>query len=245
MSQSEQLQLLAERLPGHELKQTAAALDGRLPMAVIAVALPVPLAIAFGMTHEALMPSVEYGVAGKNITYGVASLLIVIAVYAMLGRRERAAVFNFSRPSKAELTWVLLGFPIGSALFLGAQTATSLAGFTMDGYEYTLADPVTVGAVVFGAVLVAPIAEEVLFRGLLLGGLLGRGIHPVVAGGVTILAFGCIHLAVLGIAGVVATCAWAVVPTALRLRYDNLSGAWLIHQINNIWSYLIVVAIGL
>lgn len=92
----------------------------------------------------------------------------------------------------------------------------------------------TIAVVVFGAVLVSPLAEGVLFRAVVPGALLGRGIHPVVAGGLAILAFGLIHVALLGIAGVIPMCAWAVVPTAVRLRFDNLSGAMLVHQLNNI-----------
>jgi membrane protease YdiL (CAAX protease family) len=237
--------MLAEAIPEQELKRNATSLNDRLLFAIGAAALPVPLAITLGVVYQAVVPAVEYGVVGKNISYGVSSLFVVGVVYAVLGRGERTAVFRFSWPSRRELTWALLGFPIGTALYLGATAATNALGLTLSGYEYALNDPVTVGAVVFGAVLVTPFAEELLFRGLLLGTLLGRGIRPVVAAGTALLAFGLIHVALLGVAGVIATCAWALVPTALRLRYNNLSGAWVVHQLNNLWAYLVVVALGL
>lgn len=232
-------------IPGGQLQRNAAALDNHVLIGLIAAVLPVPLAIAFGLGYQAVAPGTEYGVVGKNVSYGFSSLLVISGVYVLFSPAARAVAFRFDRPSKDEAAWALLGFPIGTALYLGASAATQAAGLTMSGYEYTLSDPVVIGAVVFGAVLVSPLAEEVLFRGVVLGTLLGRGIHPVVAGGVAIMTFGLIHVSLLGIAGVITMCAWAIVPTALRLRFDSLSGAWFVHQLNNIWGYIVVVAFGL
>ncbi|OYR40795.1 hypothetical protein DJ82_06800 [Halorubrum sp. Ib24] len=226
-------------------QRNSAALSDRLPVGIIAAALPVPLAIGIGLVYQVVVPGAEYGVVGKNVSYGLASLLTITGVYFLFSPAARAVAFRFDRPSKDELAWALLGFPIGIALYLGSTAATQAAGLTMSGYVYSLSDPVVVGAVVFGAVLVSPFVEEVLFRGVVLGALLGRGVHPVVAGGMTILTFGLIHVALLGVAGIITMCAWAIVPTVVRLRFDNLSGAWLVHQLNNIWGYIIVVAFGL
>lgn len=234
-----------ETIPRDRLRSRTAAIDDRILLSVLAAALPVPLAILFGIVYQGVVPGTEYGVVGKNVSYGVASLLVVGGVYLVLQDDERSAVFRFETPDGNELAWALVGFPIGTALYLGATAATKALGLTMGGYEYTLTDPVTVGAVVFGAVLVSPLAEEVLFRGLVLGALLGRGTPPILAGAAAIFAFGLIHVALLGVAGVIAMCAWAIVPTALRLRYDNLSGAWVLHQLNNVWAYLGVVALGI
>ncbi|MFT4920842.1 MAG: membrane protease YdiL (CAAX protease family) [Haloarculaceae archaeon] len=236
--------MVLNRLPARQLQRSATALDDRLLVSLIAAALPVPLAIGIGIGYQAVVPGTEYGVIGKNVSYGLASILVVGNVYVLFSRTERAAAFRFEWPTQQELSWALLGFPIGTALYLGATTATQSLGLTTSGYEYTLSDPLTVMAVIFGAVLITPFAEEILFRGLVVGTLLGRGVHPVVAGGISIVAFGAIHVALLGLAGVIAMCAWAIVPTALRLRFDNLSGAWLVHQLNNIWAYIVVVALG-
>ncbi len=237
--------MVLRAISDRRLQRNSAALGDRLLVGLIAAALPVPLAIGIGLGYQTLVPGAEYGVVGKNVSYGLSSLLVVGGVYASFSSAARGAAFRFDRPTKDELAWALLGFPIGTVLYLGSTAATQAAGLTMSGYEYTLSDPITIVAVVFGAVLVSPLAEEVLFRGVVLGALLGRGIHPVVAGGLAILAFGLIHVALLGVAGVIAMCAWATVPTAVRLRFDNLSGAWLVHQLNNLWGYIIVVAYGL
>lgn len=237
--------MLTERLPEQALVRVASPLDDRLLFSVVVAALPVPLSIAIGIVYSGYVGVPEPSDAAKNIMYGVTSLIAVGAVYYLLSEPERAAAFHFRRPSRSELTWTLVCFPLGSAAYLGGVALAEAAGFSLGGYEYGLSDPVVVGAVVFGAVIVAPIAEEILFRGVLLGSLLGRGVAPLLAGGVAIVAFGVMHVALLGVAGVIAIACWAVFPTLLRLRFNNLTGAWLLHFINNVWSYLGVVALGI
>jgi membrane protease YdiL (CAAX protease family) len=237
--------MISDAVPVTALHRDTEIIDNRVPVSIVTAGLPVPLAILFGVGYEMLTGTTAETTIGQNIAYGVASVLVVGGVYWLLSARERAAVFRFERPSSTELTWTLVSFPLGVGTFLGASAVAGALGFEMGGYEYTLSDPVTAGAVVFGAVLVAPFAEEVLFRGFVLGSLLGRGWSPVVAGGVAILAFGLLHVALLGIAGVIAMVAWSVFPTMLRLRFNNLTGAWMLHLVNNIWAYLGVVALGL
>lgn len=236
---------MSDTVPVTELHRDTEVIDNRVLVSIVTAGLPVPLAILFGVGYEMLTGTTAETTIGQNIAYGAASVLVVGGVYWLLSAREQGAVFQFKRPSSAELTWTLVSFPLGVATFLGASAVAGALGFEMGGYEYTLGDPATVGAVVFGAVLVAPFAEEVLFRGFVLGSLLGRGWSPVVAGGVAILAFGLLHVVLLGIAGVLAMAAWSVFPTILRLRFNNLTGAWLLHFINNIWAYLGVVALGI
>lgn len=237
--------MLTEQLPTRALKRDAAPLDNRVAVALLAAALPVPLSIAIGIIYSSLLGIAEPTDAIKNIMYGITSLLAVGGLYYLLVPRERAVAFRFQWPSRNELSWTFICFPLGSATYLGGVALAEAAGFTLGGYEYGLSDPFVVGAVIFGAVIVAPLAEEVLFRGALLGSLLGRGVSPLLAGGVTIVAFGVIHFSILGTAGVIATACWAIFPTVLRLRFNNLTGAWLLHFINNVWSYLGVVALGI
>lgn len=237
--------MLTNWLPGPALAREASPLEDRLVMSLLVVALPVPVSIAIGTAYSSLVGIHETSTAGKYIIYGLTSLVAIGALYYLLSDRERAAAFPFYRPSRSEVTWTLICFPLGSAAYLAGAGLAQVAGLSLGGYGYTLSDPFVVGAVIFGTVLVAPFAEEILFRGVLLGSLLGRGISPILAGGLTILVFGVIHVSVLGVAGIIATAFWAVFPTLLRLRFNNLTGAWLLHLINNVWSYLGVVALGI
>jgi hypothetical protein len=111
--------MVIEALPEDDLRHTAASLDDRLLFGILAAALPVPAAIALGIGYQTIVTGGEYGVVGKNITYGVSSLLVVGLVYVALGQPERNAVFRFTRPSKSELTWA---FPASRSV----QRSTSL-----------------------------------------------------------------------------------------------------------------------
>ncbi|WP_137284690.1 CPBP family intramembrane glutamic endopeptidase [Halorussus salinisoli] len=238
--------MVAESLRRDSLRTRASSVSDRTVLALVAAAIPVPLAIGLGVAYGQLagLEADQFGTVANNVSYGIASLAVVATVWGLLSETERDAAFRFERPGRAELGWTAVCFPVGVFLFVTATEIAAAFGAEMGGFGYTLEDPVTVAAVVFGGVLVAPFVEEVLFRGFLLGSLLGRGVSPVVAGVVTVVAFGAIHLPLLGVAGVFATTVWAILPTVLRLRFDNLSGAWLLHFVNNVWANVGVVALG-
>lgn len=92
----------------------------------------------------------------------------------------------------------------------------------------------------------ASLAIDRLDRSMVAGDVLVGPVEASPRGGrrVAILTFGFIHVASLGIAGVRTMCAWAIVPAVLRLRFDNLRGAWLVHQRDNVWGYTVGVAVG-
>lgn len=239
--------MLQSRLSHGTLQAPVQGLSDDLWKAVLAAAVPVPLTIAFGIGYGLLVDvsASEIGTAANNIAYGIASLVVLGIVYVSVSHQNRQAALRFRRPGRTELVWAGAFFVIGVVVFPVATVLAEMAGApTLDGFEYTLADTRTVLAVIFGGVLVAPFVEEVLFRGYLLGSLLGRGLHPVLAGSATIGLFALIHFPLWGVAGVVGISAWSVLPTILRLRFDNVTGAWLLHLANNIWSNLIIVALG-
>ncbi len=89
----------------------------------------------------------------------------------------------------------------------------------------------------------APVAEELLFRGLLLGILLERGHTQATAGVISLLVFGLIHVFTAGVAGVINALLLGLLLTWLRLRYDSLTGAWLMHFLNNLIEFVVVVGL--
>ncbi|AEH38503.1 CPBP family intramembrane glutamic endopeptidase [Halopiger xanaduensis] len=183
-------------------------------------------------------PGVIYGAVGIGLS----------AALALLWRRfdepERLAAFPLQRPSRAELGWTAVCVPLGIGAFLVGEWVAGLFGFELTPfYTYDLGDPATLAGVAFGVVLVAPLVEELLFRGALVGALLGRGWSLLTASAGSIVVFAGYHVFALGVAGVAAIAAWSVFPTVLRLRFDNLTGAWLLHLCNNIFAYVIVTAV--
>lgn len=233
-------------LPRSDLYADTEPLSNRLLVASLVAILPIAITSILIASYVGILgPDVEVTRAVTDIAYGLAGLSVVAGVYLVLDGSERRAMFVFEVPSRNELIWTLILFPFAVGGFLAGAAVGERLGFGLSGFEYSLADPVTLAAVIFGGIVVAPIVEESLFRGLLLGSLLGRGFSPVAAGGVAILVFAVIHIISLGPAGVLAIAMWAIFPTILRLKFNNLTGAWLLHAVNNVYSYLIVVALGI
>ncbi len=87
---------------------------------------------------------------------------------------------------------------------------------------------------VLAIVVLAPLGEEILFRGLILG-TLGRSLRPVAAVCVTGVLFGCTHMA-----------PWVVLPVSvlgialgfLVLLTRTLTAAWIGHAFFNLISYV-------
>lgn len=225
----------------------ASALDGRSLFAVGAAVAAMPVAtVGFAVVGAATGtgPS-EFTTPTAFLLYGLANLAVVSVAYAALAPDERRAAFPFRRPTARELLAAAAAFVVGLGTYSATSRATAALGYEMSGFSYSLSDPATLAVVIAGPVLVGPLVEEMLYRGLLLGGLLARGWSPLAAAAGMTLIFGAIHVPFFGVAGGVFVTVWGLLPTALRLRYGDLTGASLLHVANNAFSYLIVVALGL
>jgi uncharacterized protein len=124
----------------------------------------------------------------------VALVLALVLVFGVRGIRDRLG-FRYTGPGGVALaigTWLVAGF---AGLLLNAA-AQPLLGPPQDNARRVLtmaSDPLFIGIVTFVVCLLAPFAEELLFRGLLLGWLLGR-MPAAVAIGVTAALFAAVHL---------------------------------------------------
>lgn len=175
----------------------------------------------------------------------VAPMPVSIVVFALVGGLTGTGPSEFALPT----TFLVYGLAnlavvVGLAVYQVTTTVTLAFGYEMSGLSYSLSDPATLAIVVAGPVLLGPWAEELLYRGLMLGGLLARGWSPVVAAATIIAVFGVIHIPLFGVAGGVFVTVWSVLPTALRLRYDDLTGPGLLHVANNAFAYLVAVALA-
>lgn len=183
-----------------------------------------------------------------SVIYGASAVGLVAGVgccWWRLDETERRAAFPLSWPNRAEIGWTLVFLPLGIGGFLAGEQVASLLGFELAAfYTYDLTDPVTALGVILGAILVAPLAEELLFRGALLGSVLESRRSVALAAAVSIALFAGYHVFALGVAGVFAIAGWAIFPTILRLRFDNLAGAWLLHLLNNLYAYVLIAVLA-
>ncbi len=173
------------------------------------------------------------------LVYGVANVVVVGAVYLDFDREVWLAAAPFRRPARREvgagLVATALGILFGWPLTTLLAEAIGVARYTVPSFTGSIG---TV-TVFLTAVVVAPIAEEILFRGVFLGLLLERSDSPVVAGGSSLLIFAGLHVFTAGLGGVINAFVLGLLLTYLRLRFDNLVGAWLMHLLNNLLEFLI------
>lgn len=178
-----------------------------------------------------------------TLVYGLANVVVVGIVYLRVSEDVWRSSALFQRPSPREIRAGLFATVVG--IVVGWPLTTLLADVaTVPRYTIpSLTSPIGVGALFFAAVLVAPVAEELLFRGLFLGIVLDREYGPVIAGGSSLLVFAGIHVFTAGLAGVVNALLLGALLTWLRLRFDNLVGAWLMHLLNNLLEFLVAVSL--
>lgn len=177
------------------------------------------------------------------LVYGVVNVGVLAVLYVRLPEdvwrgsalfrsssiRELAAAFG------ATVVGVLVGWPL-TTLF---ADAVGIARYSVP----SLASSVSALGLLLGAVIVAPVAEEVLYRGLFVGIVIERGYGPLVAGGSSLVVFALVHVFTAGLAGVFNALLLGALLTWLRLRFDNLAGAWLMHSLNNVLEFLIALSI--
>lgn len=220
-----------EGLSGH----VAVAFDAIIGWLVLQTVLTTAYIIVFRDGSPGMSDGVTF------LLVGAALIVVMVILWRWLDAQERTAAFPFRYPGVTEVGWALAFVPLGFVTVQLVTEAVAPLGFNFTEPNYDLTDPVIAAGVLVGPLVLAPIFEEALIRGLLLGSLLDRGLSPSVAGLVTILVFAVPHIW-LGVAGVVGLAAWAVFPTILRLRFNNLTGAVLLHFFNNVIAYVVLVA---
>ncbi|WP_255150069.1 CPBP family glutamic-type intramembrane protease [Halorarius halobius] len=178
-----------------------------------------------------------------TLVYGVANVVVLLGVYRRLDPDVWDAIALARPPSRRELGAGLAATTVGVAV---GWPATTLVAEAIGVARYSVPSLSGVGGLAslfVGAVVVAPIAEEILFRGLLFGLLLDRGYGPLVAGTGSLVVFAAIHVFTAGVGSVVNALLLGALLTWLRLQFDNLVGAWLMHMLNNLLEFLIAASL--
>lgn len=222
------------------------SLGDRLGTVLAITLLPVPLVSILYSIHGAITgtPSGTYSMLTGYLLYGVVNLVTVGLLYAILSPEHRSAVFRFRWPSMTETLTAILAFIVGLGVFQVTEQISSLLGYQLQGLSYSLSNPVSFFAILVGAVILAPLTEEILYRGLVLETLTERGFGAASATVLMTALFALIHLPNFGVAGTIFISVWGLLPAAMRFRYNNLSGAVVMHSLNNLFAYVIVVAAG-
>ncbi|MEO1642932.1 MAG: CPBP family intramembrane glutamic endopeptidase, partial [Pseudomonadota bacterium] len=114
---------------------------------------------------------------------------------------ERIGAGAFAGPLRATQNWYVAAACLGPViLFVSGLLMASLSGFE-EGWQFrnpeyaaTLSLTNIPLSLIVYALLVAPFVEEILYRGIGIGALMARGAGPIIAIGLTSLAFTLLHV---------------------------------------------------
>ncbi|MGM0462694.1 MAG: CPBP family intramembrane glutamic endopeptidase [Fibrobacterota bacterium] len=218
--------------------QRSSALRTLNPLILTVLIVPVFLTVFFVPRMEILHPPFN-----SQLIYSICSWAVVFFLFLLLKNRGvEKSVFLFKKISPKEVAAALLCFVIGVGMYFPVQGLLQILGLPgMQGMGYEIQTAGEFLTVFFFAVITAPVAEEILFRGLGTGFFLSRNLTPRAAGAASLMLFALIHLPYFGVGGVAFITFWGILPTYLRLRFNSLSPGLIMHMCNNFFAYIIVV----
>jgi membrane protease YdiL (CAAX protease family) len=231
-----------------------AAQPGRtwgVPDAFLAV-LVVPASLLLSVLVLSLLPEVPAAAAVALATalLGVAALLVARRPARQSAGLERALGLDLPAWSDTgrvvRWTLVLLLLQSGAVLAAGAAFP-ALEGVPADNASFLRGQsPLALVVLTLAAVLVAPVLEELLFRGVVLRGLMLRtGFWPAAA--VSSLVFGAFHATGTGVEAVplvIATAVFGLGLCVLTRRTGRLGPAIGVHALRNALAVAAVVLGG-
>lgn len=237
-------------LPRDRLERTAAPLSALGSGWLLAPLAPVLLTVVVITAGYVAAGGEDPGFPPQfaTLAYGVAGVVVLGALYIRFSEPVWRACALFRRPSGRELgagvlstvAGVVVGWPLTTLLADAVGVARYAVPSVVAPYGFS---PVGILALFFGSVVVAPVAEEILFRGLFVGVVLDRGYGPLAAGASSLAVFALVHAFTAGTAGVVNALLLGALLTWLRFRFDNLVGAWLMHLLNNALEFLVALSV--
>lgn len=174
-------------------------------------------------------------------TAGQAAAALVLMVLARrrgLGLRE---IGFRGRPAWRDVLYALGGWFAAFWLYYGVERILGLAGIRMFWNEAGFFGLDSVGrvvVVVIATLVVAPVAEEIIYRGYILQALLARLRAPVAAA-LSALIFASIHIGIgLGLALYIFL--GALILAYLYVRFRNIYACILMHLLNNVVAYIVI-----
>jgi membrane protease YdiL (CAAX protease family) len=223
---------------------TAAPL-ARVPLvAALLVFLPIAIAWPVRMLVQAVDPALYR--AQPILPFLVITVInyAVIALGWRLLRRRGVSLPMLGLRTPRPREWILAlggGVILILAVYPLARLVVQALGFAPPrSISLSLARPADIIGAILVLGLLIPLAEEILFRGFLIGLLREKLGSAWLAGLVGALFFAAVHVPRMGAGGALFILLWSAVPVALFLWTRNVfvtSGA---HSINNLFAYLVV-----
>lgn len=176
------------------------------------------------------------------VPLGAAYVAVVAGLYRRWDRATWEAATVVRAPTPRELGVAVAAAAVGIGIVVVGNVAATAVGLAPHARA-----PVTsaagIAALVLTTLVIAPIAEEFLFRGLVLGHFLARGYGIATASVLSIAVFALVHVFMAGAVSIAITGALGALLTALRLWYDSLVAPWLMHLLVNAWGLALTIEV--
>lgn len=164
-----------------------------------------------------------------------------LALFALMSRwSEQVGAGAFAAPVRAHGDWVVMAGLLGPLVLHGTALIVALAvaggdpnWMYRDGADTRMFSPdrLTPSLVAF-AVILAPVVEEIAFRGIALGCLLARGWSPLTAAALTSAGFAAVHMQYAPVA-LIPVFAAGLLFAWLRIRSGSIGPAIVAHASAN------------
>lgn len=204
-------------------------------------------AVAFALVGLSALDAAVPGLSDRGLGVRVVrsvgiDLLVVGAVLGVVVGIERRPLssIGLERPDRRDLAWALAAVVVGVLTFAVSEPIVQALGGSSTGRSLERLSAAPTWVVALLAVVVAPVVEEVLFRGYPIERLTGLLGDARIAGAVTVLAFTAAHVPFWGLGAAVQIGLWSVVVTVLYVRRRNLPACVLTHFLNNAFAYLLL-----
>jgi membrane protease YdiL (CAAX protease family) len=185
-----------------------------------------------------IKPSVWWGF---HLTYAIACFVAIGVLWLVLksaSLRFRDLGLKDFHPS--HIGWAFLFFVIGVLVWGIVSALLAKISLTTDwGSEIHLSRPSEVVIIFVYAVIAAPLAEELLFRGFFITSV-ARLIRPWIAAVVSIFVFSLYHFLAFGPVGGLLILFWVPLPTILFLWKKSLYPGIIMHAMNNLFAYVLI-----
>jgi membrane protease YdiL (CAAX protease family) len=208
-------------------------------LAIIAFPLVFLPGLLAGLFHDFIIrPSVWWGF---HLLYAMACFVAIGVLWLVL----KSANLGFKDTGLRDfhvshIGWAFLFFVIGVVTWGIVSALLAKVNLTTDwGSEIQYSQPFEVIIIFVYAVIAAPLAEELLFRGFFITSV-GRLTGPWMAAAISILMFAIYHFLAFGFVGGLLMLFWAPLPTVLFLWKRSLYPGVIMHAINNLFAYVLI-----
>lgn len=183
--------------------------------------------------------------------HAIGMIAAVALLYLLLKRNQLgwSAVGLKDKLSLSATGYALAGVVIAFFLYPLIEAALGAVGVSMywggpKASHFYLKSVFDIALAVMGAVLIVPVAEEIIFRGYILTLFTQKGYKPIVAILLSALIFTSIHI-FFGPGMLVYIFLWAFIPAFLYLKFGSLYPAILFHILNNLIAYVILPLVSM